>query len=290
MQELQLRILRHNVAPPTPLRAMQVSHVSVGDRRIAIATAGSGQPLIALPGWVSNIDVIIAGRDPRSSIFQRLVRTHALVMYDRYGTGRSPGPVDHFGLDASVAELAAVATRAGAPVDLLAMSQAGPVAVALAAARPDLVRRLVFFGTYASAADVFTRPDLNATLIALVRSHWGLGSKLLAGLYRPDLTDAAADHMTAVLRDSADRDVAAGYLEAIYAADVTALLPAVSAPALVLHYRGDRVILYRGGLQLAEGLPDARLGTLEGRYHLPDIRDLDHIAGTIIAFLSGPPQ
>ena len=49
---------------------------------------------------------------------------------------------------------------------------AGPVAVALAATRPDLVRRLVFFGTYDSAAEVFTRPDLNATLIALVRSHW----------------------------------------------------------------------------------------------------------------------
>ena len=43
-----------------------------------------------------------------------------------------------------------------------------------------------------------------------MRSHWGLGSKLLADLYRPDLTDAAADHLAAVLRDSADRDVAAG--------------------------------------------------------------------------------
>jgi pimeloyl-ACP methyl ester carboxylesterase len=168
------------------------------------------------------------------------------------------------------------------------MSQAGPVAVALAATRPELVRRLVFFGTYASAAEVFTRPDLNATLLALVRSHWGLGSKLLADLYRPDLTDAAADHMAAVLRDSADRDVAAGYLEAIYAADVIALLPAVSAPALVLHYRGDRVIPHRGGLQLAHGLPGARLVTLKGRYHLPDVRDLDHIASIITAFLYGP--
>ena len=114
------------------------------------------------------------------------------------------------------------------------------------AKRPDLVRRPVFFGTYASAAEAFTRPDLGATLLALVRSHWGLGSKLLADLYRPDPADAAADHLAAVLRDSADRDVAAG-------------------------------------------LPDARLVTLEGRYHLPDIRDLDHIAGTITAFLSGPP-
>ena len=83
--------------------------------------------------------------------------------------------------------------------------------------------------------------------------------------------------------------MAARYPAAIYTADVTAFLPAVSAPALVLHYRGDRVIPHRGGQQLAEGLPGARLVTLEGRYHLPDIRDLDHIVGTITAFLSRPP-
>ena len=286
MQELRLRILRHNVPAPTPLRSVRESHVSVAGRRIAVATVGAGQSLVALPGWVSNIDVIATGRDPRSSVLQRLVETRALVLYDRYGTGRSPGPVDDFGLDASVAELAAVAIHAGAPVDLLAMSQAGPVAVALAARHPDLVRRLVFFGTYAGAAEVFTRPDLNASLVALVRSHWGLGSKLLADLYRPNLTDAATDHLAAVLRDSADREVAAGYLAAIYDVDVTALLPAVSAPTLVLHYRGDRVVPYRGGRQLADGLAHARLITLDGRYHLPDARDLDHIVDTITEFLS----
>jgi hypothetical protein len=35
-------------------------------------------------------------------------------------------------------------------------------------------------------------------------------------------------------------------------------------------------------------MPDARLVALEGRYYLPDIRDLDHIVDTITAFLSGP--
>jgi len=286
MQDLRLRILRHDAVALTPLRSMRLSHVVAAGRRIAVATVGSGQSLVALPSWVSSIDVIAAGRDPRSSVLQRLVGTRALVLYDRYGTGRSPGQVDDFGLQASVAELAEVASHTGGSVDLFAMSQAGPVAVALAAQRPDLVRRLIFFGTYAGANNVFTRPDLNASLLALVRSHWGLGSKLLADLYRPGATDAAADHLAAVLRDSADPEVAAGYLAAIYDMDVTALLPAVAAPALVLHYRGDRVIPYRGGLQLAESLRDARLVTLEGRYHLPDARDLDQIVGAVTAFLS----
>ena len=198
-----------------------------------------------------------------------------------------PGPIDDFGLDASVAELAAVATCAGAPVDLLA----GP--------RPDrLPSRSPRHGRAGPAAGVLRdlrqrrrsipRADLSATLIALVRSHWGLGSKLLADLYRPDLTDAAADHLAAVLLVWADRDVAAGYLAAIYAADATALLPAVSAPALVLHYRGNASYPTAAACTWPQALPDARLVTLQGRYHLPDIRDLDHIVGTISAFLSGP--
>jgi pimeloyl-ACP methyl ester carboxylesterase/DNA-binding SARP family transcriptional activator len=286
MQELWLSILRRDAPAPTPLRALRPSQVSVGGRRITIATVGSGQSIVALPSWVSNIDVVAAGRDPRSSVLQRLIRTNALVLYDRYGTGRSPGRVHDFGLEPSVAELVAVIEHVGAPADLLAMSQAGPVAVAVAARRPDLVRRLVLFGTYAGAADVFANVELNASLVAMVRSHWGMGAKLFADLYRPDATEAAADHLAAVLHDSADREVAAGYLEAIYDIDVTALLPAVTAPTLVLHYRGDRVVPYRGGEQLAAGLPDARLVTLDGRYHLPDARDLDRIVATITDFLS----
>jgi pimeloyl-ACP methyl ester carboxylesterase/DNA-binding SARP family transcriptional activator len=283
LQALRLGILRQDVDRPTPLAQARVDRV--GPHGTAVATVGQGRPLVALPGWITNIEVITAGRDPRSSVLQRLVRTAKIVLYDRRGTGLSPGPVPDTGLDASVAELADVIEHIGPPADLLAMSQAGPVAVALAARRPELVRRLVFFGTYAGAEEVFTRPDINASLVAMVRSHWGLGSTLFAGLYRPDPTDAAARHLAEVLRDSADREVAARYLEAVYDIDVTESLGRVTAPALVLHYRGDRVVPYRGGQQLAEGLPDARMLSLDGRFHLPDARDLDRIVAAIDDFL-----
>jgi pimeloyl-ACP methyl ester carboxylesterase len=91
-----------------------------------------------------------------------------------------------------------------------------------------------------------------------------------------------------VLKDSADRDVAAGYLEAVYQADVAHLLPKITAPALVLHYSGDRVVPFTGGRQLAAGLPDARLIALDGRYHLPDAADLDRVVDAIAGFLAAP--
>jgi DNA-binding SARP family transcriptional activator/pimeloyl-ACP methyl ester carboxylesterase len=312
VQRLRLRILRHELpeattpagtaAPaadrtppvseaeppqPTPLSDLQARYVTApGGRAIAVATLGSGPPLVALPGWVSSIDVIRSGRDPRSSLLQRLVGRVSLTVYDRYGTGLSAAEVDDFGLDASVTELTAVVRHVGAPVSLLAMSQAGPVALALAARHPELVDRLVCFGTYASGPATFARPHLNAALVAMVRSHWGLGSRLFADLYRPGVGDEAAAHLAAVLRDSADREVAAGYLDAVYDIDVTPLLPRISRPALVLHYRGDRVIPFAGGLSLAKGLPNARMMALDGRYHLPDAADLDTIVGTIANFLT----
>jgi pimeloyl-ACP methyl ester carboxylesterase len=81
---------------------------------------------------------------------------------------------------------------------------------------------------------------------------------------------------------------AADYLAAVYTADVSGLLSRVTAPALVLHYRADRLIPFRGGQQLAAGLPDAQLVALEGAHHLPDARDLDTITDAIVAFLDRP--
>jgi pimeloyl-ACP methyl ester carboxylesterase len=134
---------------------------------------------------------------------------------------------------------------------------------------------------------VFTRPDLNAALVSMVRAHWGFGSRLFADLYRPGATEELARHLASVLRDSAGADVAANYLEVIYDIDVTDLLARVAAPTLVLHYRGDRLVPFAGGRQLAGGLPDARLVPLDGAFHLPDAGDLDRVVATIAAFLSG---
>jgi pimeloyl-ACP methyl ester carboxylesterase len=246
---------------------------------------GDRPDLVVLPGWVSSLEVLASGRDPRSSLLDRLAAELTLALYDRRGTGLSGGQVSDFGLAASVQELGAVVEAVGAPVGLLAMSQAGPVALALAAERPDLVAGLVLFGTYASGPAVFSNPQLRRLLVDSIRTHWGIGSKVLADLYRPGASDEAAGHLARVLRQSAGPEVAAGYLEAVYRADVSALLPRVNAPTLVLHYRGDRLVPFAGGQQLAAGLADATLVPLDGAYHLPDATDLPRIVDAIAGFV-----
>jgi DNA-binding SARP family transcriptional activator/pimeloyl-ACP methyl ester carboxylesterase len=273
-------------APTAGLAGLRVRYLPVpGGPPVAWASAGDGPRLVALPGWVSSLEVMASGRDPRSSLLERLARRLEVVLYDRRGTGLSGGEVDDFGLAADLRELQAVVEAAGAPVALLAMSGAGPAAIALAAERPELVSRLVLYGTYADGPAVFTNPELRRLIVGMVRAHWGMGSRLIADLYRPGSSDEAARHLARVLRDSADREVAARYLEAVYDADVAALLPRVRAPALVLHYRGDRVVPFAGGRQLAASLPQATFLPLDGSFHVPDTADLDRVVAAVTAFL-----
>jgi pimeloyl-ACP methyl ester carboxylesterase len=85
-----------------------------------------------------------------------------------------------------------------------------------------------------------------------------------------------------VLRDSADGRVAADYLDAVYDVEVADLLPRVHQSVLVVHYRGDRLIPFRGGQDLATGLPNAELLALDGDWHLPDVSDLDRIEAAVV--------
>lgn len=269
--------------PAAGLPGLAVHYLRTRDGDVlAHGTTGSGPPLVVLLGWVSHLDVIASGRDPRSSLLERLSHHLAVTLFDRGGTGLSPGPVPDYSLGRSVDELAEVIRTVGPPVSLLAMSAAGPIAVELAVRHPEWVSSLVFFGTFADGPATFADKRLRDMVVELTRDHWGMGSKVLADLYRPGVSDEAAWHLAQVFRDSATPDVAAEYLSATFDYDVADLLPSVIAPGLVLHYRGDRLIRFRGAQDLAAGLPTARLLPLDGRVHLPDAKDLDLIEGAIV--------
>ncbi|WP_027862742.1 BTAD domain-containing putative transcriptional regulator [Marmoricola sp. URHB0036] len=265
------------------LAGMQVRYLrAAAGHTVAYATTGSGPKVVVILGWISSLDVIASGRDPRSSLLERLTGDLSITLFDRAGTGLSPGPVEDYGLEASVAELADVVRAVGPPVSLLAMSAAGPIAVTLAHEHPEWVDSLVLFGTFASAPKTFPDVTLREHVVDIARTHWGVGSRILADLYRPGISTEGEWHLAKVFRDSASPGVAADYLEDMYRQDVSDKLASIEAPALVVHYRNDRLIGFRGAQQLVDGLPHARLIALEGRVHLPDAADLDVIENAVV--------
>jgi DNA-binding SARP family transcriptional activator/pimeloyl-ACP methyl ester carboxylesterase len=268
------------------LRHLHHRYVSVGDRRVVWAEAGDGPPVVALPAWLSDLEVIASGRGPRSWLFDRLSARCRLVLYDRAGTGLSRASTPDCSLDYAVQELAAVVDAAGPPVVLLAISQAGPVALRFAAEYPEKVSGLVLYGTYASGPDAFPDKEIQRSLVSLVRAHWGMGSNLLADLYQPGARREVVAHIARLMRDSAPADVAADLLAAVYEADASEVLEHVDAPALVMHYRGDRVVPFHAGEAIAAQLSRSSFTALDGAYHLPDVADLDRIEAHVTDFIA----
>ena len=274
--------------PSVTLEQMTVNYIPSGrhpEIPLAIGSVGDGPTLVAVPAWVSSLDVTMSSRDPRSALLERLAGSCRVVTYDQPGTGLSRGVVTDFSVDAAVADLRAVVEQTGGPSTVLAMSAAGPNALAFAHRHPNRVDRLVLFGTFGDPAVTFPDREFTESLIGMVRARWGTGSGMVAQLYRPDASDDAARRLSSVLRDSADPTTGAAYLAALYDADVSGLLPDIDCPTLVIHYRGDKVISFRGGEHLASHLPNARFVPLEGRYHLPDLADVDRLARTIERFV-----
>ncbi len=292
LQRLEIEILRHSLVTPTtrspaPLDRLAIRYVRRHDGHpLAVATVGDGPTVMSVPAWVTGLDHIAAGRDLRASLLENLARHVRLTHYDRLGTGLSRGvAVPDHGLEATTDELESMLEQVTGPATLIGVSQAGPVTVNMAVRRPDLVEKLVLFGTYADGPATFPA-DFGPAAVALVRSHPRVGAMMMAGLFRPNAGDEACQRLASVLLDVADTDTCANYLAAVYTADVSSLLPQVAVPALVMHYRDDRVIPFRGGQDLATGLPDARFVALDGPFHMPDARDLGAITRIITEFIA----
>ncbi|MHC1557962.1 alpha/beta fold hydrolase [Actinomycetospora sp. C-140] len=236
-------------------------------RTVAWAAVGTGPPLVVGGWWMGHLELNWA--DPGFRAFvTALAEHHTVVRYDRPGTGLSPGAPER-SLDGEVAVLAQVVEAVGAgPVTLLGGSAAGPVAAALAARRPELVERLLLYGTYADGARV-APPAVREQLVALVGAHWGLGSRVLADLFLPGASAEERDDFARYQRTSASAGDAAASLAATYAFDVRTELGRITAPTLVVHRRDDRAIGFDLGREVAAAIPDATFVALEGNDHLP---------------------
>jgi pimeloyl-ACP methyl ester carboxylesterase/DNA-binding CsgD family transcriptional regulator len=246
-----------------------IRFTAAGDRRIAWASSGSGPPLVFSGFWMSHLE--LNWRDPRFRAYiGALARHRTVIRYDSPGTGLSAdGPLPTGDLDAEAAALAAVVEAAGADqVDLFAGSSGAPTGAAFAAANPEAVRRLLFYGGYAAGTAIADERSRRA-IVGLVREHWGLGSRALADVFIPSATAAEREEFVEFQRQAASAGRAAASLEAVYRLDATDRLGQVPPGAVVLHRRHDRAIPLERGRELAAGLPDATFVALEGDDHFP---------------------
>jgi pimeloyl-ACP methyl ester carboxylesterase/DNA-binding CsgD family transcriptional regulator len=235
--------------------------------RVAYSLAGSGPPLLCDAGWVTHLgrQLELFGFGP---FLAGLARRHTVIRYDKPGCGLSARDGADLSFDAQLAAALAVADAAGASrFSLFGASQGGQVAAAIAARHPDRVADLVLYGTCANGADL-APAEVRDSLAALVRAHWGLGSKVLAGIFIPGPSAAEVDAFTQAQRACAPPGVAADMLDVYYRTDVRPLLPGIRARTVVLHREADPATGFRLGQEVAALIPGAALVPLPGASHL----------------------
>ncbi|MGZ4795402.1 MAG: alpha/beta fold hydrolase [Acidimicrobiia bacterium] len=265
----------------------EIRFLQFAGRRVAYAVTGDGPALVAPAWWISHLEL-----DWSDQAFRRLWESvadgHTLVRYDRLGVGMSDRDVhdEDLTLDGDVALLCAVLDELDLDtVSLVGGSSGGCAAIAFAARFPERVDRLLLYGAYADGPSI-TSPAVREAIVGTVRSHWGLGSRLLADFFLGDATSDEQERLARYQRDATSPETAAVLLGLIYRTDVRPELGRVRAPTVVVHRRDDRAIPYRLGRELAAGIPTAKLIPLVGNAHFPWAGDSDSVARALRSALA----
>ena len=244
--------------------------------RIAMATLGTGPPLLRTAHWLSHVEF-----DARSPVWmhwlRELSRDHTYVRYDQRGSGLSDWSPPTMSFEAWVSDLEAVVDSLGLPrFSLLGMSQGGAIAIAYAARHPEKVSRLVLFGAYARGMlRRETTPQQRheaEILLDLIRIGWGRDNsafrQVFTTLFIPDGTREQHQWFNDLERISASPENAATIVETLYQIDVTSFAELIRVPTLVFHARNDARVPFDEGRNLATLIPSARFVPLESRNHV----------------------
>ncbi len=257
---------------------------------IAYYEIGPGQPVIHMPGSITNLQS--EWRAPgRREWYERFSANYRLIRYDRRGFGMSDRNVTDFSVEALVRDIEAVADQMGLErLAVWAPGWSGPAGIAFATSHPERVSRLILYATDARGSAMMGIQD--DTSEYLLERDWELFTEVLARqTYEWPESDRIRTE-AANIREAVTQEAMQSYFDAKRSWDVTELLPQVKCPTLVL-YRPEWV--NRGYIAklnidlmraMAQAIPGARLMALEGTDLAPYLGDAAALMRVVVDFLA----
>lgn len=267
-----------------------------GDVHLAYQVWGEGKlDLVLVPGFISHVELLweqpaIAHYHERLGSFARV------IAFDRRGTGLSdPVTVTRApDLDTRMSDIAAVMDAAQSDRSVLyGMSEGGPTAALFAAMHPERTEALVLHGAMARSTWSDDHPwlrtveDFTEAGVELLMPSWGRGVVIdTSAPSQADDPDIVAWYGR-LERAGISPGMIASVAAMFYDTDVRAVLPTITAPTLVLHRHGDRLVNVRSGRYLAEHIPGATFVEVPGIDHVPYYENPSAFLDAIEEFLTG---
>jgi 3-oxoadipate enol-lactonase len=249
---------------------------SVNGIRLNYEVHGSGEPLLLIQGW---------GTDLRAWIFQvPAFRKHfQVVTFDNRGVGKSEKPAGPYSMKMMAADAVALMDHLHIPAaHVLGLSMGGMIAQEVALNYPDRVMKLVLGCTFSCQKDgsgeteeytKATGKDSRATKLALasLANNSPVG-RLFVALW-----------MTLNSRSWAEGFESQG--AAIRGHDTSERLHTIASPTLVICGTRDRVIRPSSSEFLASRIPNARLVMIENGSHSMSAENRREFNRAVLDFL-----
>jgi pimeloyl-ACP methyl ester carboxylesterase/DNA-binding winged helix-turn-helix (wHTH) protein len=244
--------------------------------RIAYAKSGDlgAPPLVKPANWLTHLEY-----DWNSPVWRHWLaemgRGHTLIRYDARGCGLSDHDAD-ISFESWVRDLEAVVDAERLErFSLLGISQGCAVAIAYAVRHPERVDKLVLYGGYAvgrSLRNMSPQEELERTVLQnLIRVGWGRDNpafrQVFGTLFLPEGTPEQHQWFSD-LANTMPIENALRVRQTTDVIDVRREAAEVRSSTLVLHARGDAMIPFETGRQLAALVPGARFVPLNSRNHV----------------------
>jgi pimeloyl-ACP methyl ester carboxylesterase/DNA-binding CsgD family transcriptional regulator len=242
---------------------------------LAWTRTGRGPTMVKAANWLTHLRDDVTSPVWRHWL-QFLSRHFDLLRFDERGCGLSDREVADISEPHWLADLECVidAAKVRPPLVLLGISQGSVAAIRYAIEHPERVSHLVLYGGYARG---WAKRDGNAAdhyraVSEMVRLGWGSDNPVFRQAFTqrflPGGTHEQVDWYNDLCRNTVQPEMAVRLLSVRAHADITALLPQVRVPTLVLHARHDEVVPFAEGRTLAARIPGAEFVELESRNHV----------------------
>ncbi|MBI1756877.1 MAG: adenylate/guanylate cyclase domain-containing protein [Fimbriimonas ginsengisoli] len=256
---------------------------------------GEGPPdLIWAPGTMSHLD--LDWENPaRARLFEGFGRFCRLIRFDKRGTGLSDRPIKMATLEERTDDIRAVMDAVGIERShLIGVSEGGSMVSLFAATYPERVQSLMIWGAQArwiASPDHpwGQTPEEHEEMLEMIRREWPSMDYIMgpgAGLGK-DADPAALQRFARYLQAAASPSAVLAYEQMNAEIDTRPILPAISAPTLVMNRTGDPVAHVEAARDLASRIPGAKFVEYPGNVHAMMLDDMDTILDDIQEFMTG---
>lgn len=265
----------------------ETHYAQSGDVSIAYQVMGDGPiDLILVPGFISHIEYMheLTGF---TAFMQSLGSFARVVTFDKRGQGLSDRMSGAPSLEVRMDDVRAIMDAIGSKrVALIGFSEGGCMSVLFAATYPERVSHLILIGCFSCSADRSPQ-DVWETRLEEIVTHWGAGELIKRVAPSEASKPAAVAQFAKLERLASSPGALRTILQLNRQINVTAILPTLQVPTLVLHSNADLQVPVALGRKLASGIPGVKYIEYPARDHAFWTGEREAMLGDIEEFITG---